>query len=444
MPGYPCCCDKPCECLCEDCVDGFAPCCWTVVINGFNSCVACQTLDKTYFLPQADDGSSATAEGCSWISGEVCGPPDITEILLTVFQEGGDYIIEVTLGDHVWSKNYGTSKPNCCALTNESLPNTATAGDCDVASVTCKISARSDALSCQTPSCSNAPCNCICDKFCAEAAPCCIGVTVSGLTNGSCGDCGDLNTTYILSQTADGACTYSDDISPAICGISVIEAEAYLDGVDYKIKVTLGDHTWEHNFGTSKPDCTTFMDETYSRTGSNTVCGGSSAIISLSNVCPPLDGCVCDNWPFEWAVDVGSTGWADFTCGFCDQIRGIFVVPSRKSGSICSGLLDIDISSGEDCDSSPPDSKFNIDVLGNGFEWTVRLDLGQGPRLIEAIYKGTFGVYGLDCFDKADEDGKYTLTKVHELVVTTPMCTVVGSFLDPPAPDTIQIWDANA
>lgn len=468
MGHYPCddCCSGTggdCDiCTCEDCsgTSNFATCCWKVVITGFveNTCTACHKLDRTYRLPPIDDESEITLEGCSWSTSDVCGPPGVTNIWLTVFKESNDYIIEVTLGNHIWRKNYGTSEPGCCTLSNESLMQEATTGDCDNTDVTCIITALSDSDACDRNPCTAVPCNCTCDKFCAEAAPCCIVATISGLTNGSCGDCGDLNTSFTLDQTADGACTWSDTIDPSICGISSIAAELYLDAGDYKLKITLGDHVWEHNFGTTKPDCATFASETYSRTGSNAVCDGSSATISLSAGCPPADCSACSVYPFEWAVDLGVGGWVDDTCDYCDQVMGVFVLESTYiDPEIGIGDQDPEVTrvclSGFPIDAvcqtfagPPPITaslliELSIVLLGGGNKaYQLRVLLWKNSFAYNVITYRSASEVWTDCFFLADIDGKIALTRFNEHSLLD-VCQPVGG---DPMPTTVYIWDANA
>lgn len=158
--GRQCCCACLCEtCTCEISDSGFAPCCWKVVIAGMADitptadCEDCATLNKTYFLEQTDDGSSSTPEGCSWFEGAVCGECDPEDIWLTAYEDGGDYIVEVTMGDHVWSKNYGESKPELCELIDETITHSVDSGDCDSSSATCVISRVCDGDACDTATC---------------------------------------------------------------------------------------------------------------------------------------------------------------------------------------------------------------------------------------------------------------------------------------------------
>ena len=152
--GNPTCyCPDPCAtCTCEQCAAAspfYAPCCWRVVIAGIvdGSCSDCEVLNKMYYLSQDTPG------GCTWSEGAVCGECDPTDIILTVTLDGSDYIVTVTMDGHVWSKNYGTSKPECCGLTNETIPHTTNSGDCDSSSATCVITALADGHPCETDIC---------------------------------------------------------------------------------------------------------------------------------------------------------------------------------------------------------------------------------------------------------------------------------------------------
>lgn len=206
MPGYPCCCSKCKICTCEACSDSpfYAPCCWKVVISGIvdGSCDDCEVLNKTYYLSQADDESEITPEGCSWFEGAVCGDCNPTDIWLTVFQDGSDYIIEVTMDGHVWHKNYGTTKPECCGLKNETIPHVTNSGDCDTSSATCVVTALADGQACET-----SPCTVTCSTFqCPESWA--VDLGVGGLTDRDCSICDEVQGIYVVDTDPPGACNW--------------------------------------------------------------------------------------------------------------------------------------------------------------------------------------------------------------------------------------------
>lgn len=143
--GNPTCCcgGGVCQCTCANCNGNEAPCCWKVVVSGIvdGSCASCdEFLNRTYYLE--DD------TGCSWSSDAICGVCDPSLITLDIVEEGGNYKIRVTLGAHVWEKNYGTTKPECCTLSSESLTHTTNSGDCDSSSATCVITSQGASSDC--------------------------------------------------------------------------------------------------------------------------------------------------------------------------------------------------------------------------------------------------------------------------------------------------------
>lgn len=193
-----------CEtCTCSACSDSpfYAPCCWKVVIAGIvdGSCSDCEVLNKTYYLSQDDPA------GCTWSEGAVCGECDPTDIILTVTLDGSDYIITVTMDGHVWQKNYGTSKPECCGLTSETISHLTDSGDCDSSSATCVITALADGHACQTAMCTGECLDCCTDDLIPDV----IQIVIAGVVakdpdlcigSGAFGgqDCINFNGTYVI------------------------------------------------------------------------------------------------------------------------------------------------------------------------------------------------------------------------------------------------------
>jgi len=130
-----------CDCACANCSDT-APCCFEVTISGMSNdvCGHCEDLNKTYFLKQTEEN------GCEWLCPYIHTLCDTDEILLTVYLDGSVYMIQVQFGRHVWRKDYGEAKPDCCTLQDEVLPHKPSAGDCDSTGATCSISARHQVL----------------------------------------------------------------------------------------------------------------------------------------------------------------------------------------------------------------------------------------------------------------------------------------------------------
>lgn len=185
-----CCCGCK-TCTCEECAAAspyYAPCCWKVVIAGIvdGSCSDCEVLNKTYYLSQDTSG------GCVWSEGAVCGDCDPTDITLSVTLDGSDYIVTVTMDGHVWRKNYGTTKPECCGLTNETIPHTTNTGDCDSSSATCVITALEDGHECITASCCT-----LCTVVPSEWA---VDLSGGNLTDRDCDECDKFSNTYVLQE----------------------------------------------------------------------------------------------------------------------------------------------------------------------------------------------------------------------------------------------------
>ena len=104
------------------------------------------------------------------------------------------------------------------------------------------------------PCCCGESCECVCSIFQDSEAPCCIKVTIAGMAEGTCGSCISLNKAYYLHQNAPNSCTWTH-LFWAICGLSSITLTAYEDSGDYKIRIVLGAHVWEKNYGTTRPTC---------------------------------------------------------------------------------------------------------------------------------------------------------------------------------------------
>ena len=171
MSWWWCCCSEDCECECENCSDT-ATCCWKVVISGMvgGDCDDCGDLNTTHYLAQ--DGENPCLWRCT--KNYSCDPMNMT---LEVVLESGEYIIRVTLGSHVWEKNYGASKPACCNVTSEELTHVTSSGDCDSSNATCIIS---------STELGTEECPCAGEQQCCQGdVPDCLKVTLAGFS-GTC------------------------------------------------------------------------------------------------------------------------------------------------------------------------------------------------------------------------------------------------------------------
>lgn len=262
-----CCCG--CPCVCVNCQNGEAPCCWQVTISGvvddtYGNCEDCADLDDTYTLAQDPDNS------CRWYRSMCPGPCDEHMIELEVLQEYGDYFIRVTIGDYVWEKNYGADPPPCCGMKNESLPHVTSSTTCDSSSSTCVITeVRSG-------------CRLWCEDYCQDGlmAPC-LKMTFSGLSVGDgyegydvncfngvdfylpCTGCAQWQTTWSGGLQAGVICgTYgSCDQGELTARIQYDDGEYNPDDEGYWLTIQpwvnyhLGGTTWKCFLGTDVPDC---------------------------------------------------------------------------------------------------------------------------------------------------------------------------------------------
>ncbi len=301
-PGYPCCCaeapsscDNPCICSVFDNSD--APCCITITIAGVveGTCGDCDNLNTIYNLSQVEEN------GCVWKCENLTPPScDPTNIILTAYQDGSNYKIKVELGSHVWEKNYSTTKPTCDGIDGETLSHQTNSGDCDSSSATCTLG---------TKTIENCFCvgDCPCNNCSENKPPCCLIVTLSGITDGTCSFCDiTMNRSFACYYTSN--CTWVGSI-PDCCDdcedtITVTLTES---SGDYILTVTVGDDIWEVNLGTSKPDCSNWSDLNVpiDTSGSGCTTGSSSCTVSASNNCTPtpIGDSSCDDMP-NWLQGV--------------------------------------------------------------------------------------------------------------------------------------------
>lgn len=160
-----CPCDRECRCTCDLCLTSDdAPCCFIVrisdvVVASPEDCEDCTTLNRTYYVRQLPD------DACVWKCLDAAGVDcdDSDDITLTLFLDGSDYKIKVELGGHIWVKNYGETKPDCCSIFSDELTHTTSDTDCDSSSAKCFITRRTG---------TNCPCEPDCDNAIAPAPPC--------------------------------------------------------------------------------------------------------------------------------------------------------------------------------------------------------------------------------------------------------------------------------
>jgi len=127
-----------------------------------------------------------------------------------------------------------------------------------------------------------------CDHCSSGCAPVQFQVVISGLTNKDCGDCADLNDTYILSNTS-GSCVapWVYNFLPAICGFTQVTLWILdMGGGNYRIVVDFTGInplrlTWTKDYAT-KPNCENLGNEALPPSSSSLYCdeSGSSCLVT--------------------------------------------------------------------------------------------------------------------------------------------------------------------
>jgi hypothetical protein len=145
---------------------------------------------------------------CVWQCEDDSGDP----IKLTVYLDGTDYKIKVEAGltantdhtDHVWEKNYGTSKPTCGTLSGEALTHISDNNtNCVSTGSTCAITAVTEPC---TPWCGE-PCECgntCIDEIVLDQQ---FQVNFSGMVDGTCSKCNELNAAHTFEMGRDNTRT---------------------------------------------------------------------------------------------------------------------------------------------------------------------------------------------------------------------------------------------
>lgn len=172
---------------------------------------------------------------CVWS----CTGPNNEVLTLTVYLDGTDYKIKVgaslsnntDVTDHVWEKNYGTTKPTCSTLVAESLTHlTDTNANCASGGSSCLITAKTAD-----------ECSSLCTVGCTTCDPCLEGtvtdpgsqfqLTFAGLTSNNC-TCADHNQAYTV--TIDGFCAGS---------LCIAGDCAVMNGCDTRLSIDFGTGT---------------------------------------------------------------------------------------------------------------------------------------------------------------------------------------------------------
>lgn len=145
-------------------------------------CTTCHCLNRHWCLQRS---CGCTWKGSIYSIGHCIGGYVYADLVY----EGGDYILRVTYGTAVWEKNYGTIKPDCAAFDEEELTLISNFDACDLSGSTMTVSAGTADCRFQTQECKACACG---------LSPDAMMVTISGVADGGCTDCEDVNGTYIF------------------------------------------------------------------------------------------------------------------------------------------------------------------------------------------------------------------------------------------------------
>jgi len=193
-------------------------------------------------------------------------------------------------------------------------------------------------------------CDCECDLSLDGTVKCCMDVTIA-LMAGSGGDCTEAecleyNKTYSLYRSTgddSGNCIWKCEYLGQDCDADTITATLYLDGTDYKLKVELGLHVWEKNFGETKPDLCKGGPWELDHISDGGSCDSSSATCSVA-MADGEGSCGCQS-PLRFSVCSGPTpaviivtlaGVANGThCNNCAQWNGTFACEQTSFNYCC-------------------------------------------------------------------------------------------------------------
>ncbi len=237
---------------------------------------------------------------------------------------------------------------------------------------------------------------------------------------------------------------------------------AYESGGDFFLEGTLGAHVWRKNYGTTKPNLCTLLNESLPHITNSGDCDSSSATLVVSAV-PTGGACVtepctvpcehCDNFPEEVAVDLTGFSLTDNLCDACSTIPDVYVTTNTNNciNAFCVSLCSfgggptfyfLDIV----CQVESPSANLarwlvvvSVRSISSGgcnsplgvtihLSWTYDSDTWEIPT------EGDL----LDCFTLEDENGEITLDLIASFDFGTSVCN------DITGPSTIIISDASA
>lgn len=134
-----------------------------------------------------------------------------------------------------------------------------------------------------------------CADCCGTPCPVCtngtmpqtIQVDVSGVTNGTCSDCNDLNATYIVAVDSAGAskCTWGYLFPANICfsvpvtdpGFDACHLDVLVPGLAFTIVQVGTDLSWNNTTSPGRNDCDSWNLFSLSPSTNTTVCDNSSS-----------------------------------------------------------------------------------------------------------------------------------------------------------------------
>ncbi len=234
---------------------------------------------------------------------------------------------------------------------------------------------------CETP-CEGTGCNCSLSSN--TNVKCCMNVTIAGMAGGggptcSEAECLEYNTTYSLYRSEpddDGNCVWKCGFLDQDCAADEIIATLYLDGSDYKLKVELGGHVWEKDYGETKPDLCTLANESLTWQSDTSGCNSSSATCVVTMVdgdvpcdCgPPCENCIDGVGPPEFLLTFSGITRNGGLCPNCDNYNDSFVVFYDEAVSTPTNCAYLWTGAGLFCDAggSAPTDTFGLSLFTIG------------------------------------------------------------------------------
>jgi len=141
-------------------------------------------------------------------------------------------------------------------------------------------------------------CGCVCTD-CSGSVPEFLFISLTGVTNGTCADCTDLNREWCLPCT--GACEWELSTTTACYGNITLRVQLVDTGGSYDLRFRITDDSssnfgeWQTTLGASKPDCAAWAAKALS-IGTDTLgsCNFASSTAEVSancnGACDPGDG----------------------------------------------------------------------------------------------------------------------------------------------------------